>query len=94
MSNTTLQVPIEKRVRDNAAKAAKRRGFSSVQEVVRVFLNQFADDAIDIAFISPPVHLSKKNAERYDRMVDDVLSGKVKTKSFSRVEDLMGDLNA
>jgi antitoxin component of RelBE/YafQ-DinJ toxin-antitoxin module len=84
MFHATLQVPIEKQVRDKATKIAKQRGFSSVQEVVRVFLNQFAESAVDISFTPSPAQLSKKSAERYDRMVDEALSGKVKAKQFSK----------
>lgn len=94
MATATLQIPIDKRVRDNATKIARQRGFSSIQEVVRVFLSQFADRCIDISFTSPVVQLSPKNAKRYDRMVEDVLSGKVQTKAFTNVDELMLELNS
>lgn len=94
MATTTLQIPIDKSVRDNASKVAKQRGFSSLQEVVRVFLNQFADRCIDVSFTPPVVRLSDKNAKRYDRMVEEVLTGKVKTRSFTNVDDLMVELNS
>ena len=92
MATTTLQIPIAKRVRDNATKVAHQQGFSSLQEVVRVFLSKFADRCIDISFTPPIVQLSEENAKRYDRMVEDVLAGKVKTKTFSNVDDLMAEL--
>ena len=94
MATATLQIPIDKRVRDNATKVARQRGFSSIQEVVRVFLSQFADRCIDVSFSPPVVKLSEKNAKRYDRMVEDVLSGKVKTKTFTHVDDLRAELNS
>ena len=94
MNTTTLQIPIDKRVRDNAIRVAKQRGFSSVQEVVRVFLSQFADRCVDVSFTPPVIQLSEKNAKRYDRMVEDVLAGKVKTKTFTNVDALMAELNS
>ena len=94
MATTTLQIPITKRVRDNATKAAREQGFSSLQEVVRVFLSKFADRCIDVSFTPPAVQLSEKNAKRYDRMVQDVLDRKVKTKIFANVDDLMAELNS
>ena len=40
------------------------------------------------------VQLSAKNARRYDKMIEEIRSGKVKTKTFSDVSSLMEDLNS
>ena len=69
MATATLQIPIQKHLRDKAAKVAKQRGFSSLQEVVRLFLNQFADRRVDIAFNPPVVRLSEENDKRYAKIV-------------------------
>ena len=50
MSRTTLQIPLDATLRDRAEQAAKAAGFSSVQEVVRVFLNKFSRQAIEVGF--------------------------------------------
>ena len=72
---------------------AKESGFSSLQEVLRVFLAKFAKREIGVSVEQfPAVKLSAKNDRRYAKMVDDVLSGRVKTKSFDNVDDLMKDL--
>ncbi len=72
---------------------AKDSGFSSLQEVVRLMLTKFARKEIGVTFERfPKVMLSAKNDRRYAKMVDDVLSGRVKTKSFDNVDDLMKDL--
>lgn len=94
MARTTLQIPIDKRVRDNATKVARRRGFSSLQEVVRVFLNQFADQCIDVSFTSPTIQLSEKNDKRYAKMIEDYETGKLQVKSFTDVDELMKELNS
>ena len=94
MATTTLQIPIAKRVRDNAIKVARERGFSSVQEVVRVFLSQFADRCIDVSFTPPAVRLSEKNDKRYAKMVEDYKTGKLPVKSFTDVDELMKELNS
>lgn len=88
MDNTILQIPVNKNIRNQAALAAEKMGFSSLQEVVRLFLNKVAKGQIDIAF-EPTVTLSAKNDERYAKMMSDIKSGKVKTKSFSNVNSLM-----
>ncbi|MDD5147571.1 MAG: hypothetical protein PHV63_03455 [Candidatus Daviesbacteria bacterium] len=81
--NTILQVPVSKKLRDQAASSAQKMGFSSLQETVRIFLNQLASNEISITFQSPAVKLSKKNDRRYAKMISDIESGKVKLKNFS-----------
>lgn len=92
MNSTTLQIPINKNIRDQAASTAEKMGFSSLQEVVRLFLNKMAAQEIDVIF-EQTVQLSPKAAKRYDNMIDEIESGKVKIKSFSDTDSLMRDLN-
>lgn len=93
MDTTILQVPLPKNLKADAVSVAKENGFSSLQEVVRFFLTKFARKEIGVTFERfPAVKLSAKNDRRYAKMVDDVLSGRVKTKSFDNVDDLMKDL--
>ena len=86
---TILQVPIEKKLRDEAVATAEKQGFSSLQDVVRLFLAQFVDNKVAVSFTEPPVQLSKRAAKRYDKIVDEFLQGKAETKSFSSVDELM-----
>ena len=72
MSRTTLQIPLNAALRDRAEKTAKLAGFSSLQEVVRVFLNKFSTNSIDIGFYDRGVQLSKEAEARYEQMVDDI----------------------
>jgi len=94
MNTTTLQIPMQQQLRTRATKVARSHGFSSVQEMIRVFLKKMINKQIDIYFEPPAVRLSAKNARRYDKMIDDVELGRVRTKSFTNVEDLMKDLNS
>ena len=91
---TILQIPIEKKLRDQALILAEKKGFSSLQDVMRLFIAQFVENKIDVGFIEPSERLSPRAARRYDKMVDGIESGKIKTKSFTSVKDLMADLNA
>lgn len=50
--NTTLQVPIGISLKIRATKAAKAMGFSSLQEIVRVFLQKLASGQIQVEFIA------------------------------------------
>lgn len=40
MAKVILQIPMDKKLRDEATKVAKVQGFSSLQELIRVFLTQ------------------------------------------------------
>lgn len=92
MSNTILQVPLSKDLRDQAASAASKMGFSSLQEIVRVFINKVASGSLEIK-LEEPVQLSPRAIKRYNKIIDDIDSGKTKLKSFTSVKSLMKDLN-
>ncbi len=92
--NTTLQIPMDTTLRTRATKAAKIMGFSSLQESIRVWLAGIVQQTPIIRYEEPPVHLSPKAILRYNKMVDDIESGRVKTKSFTTVDALMNDLNS
>lgn len=93
MDSTILQIPIKKDLRKKATLVAEDMGFSSLQEVVRVFLKRLARKELNVSFERfPAVKLSAKNAKRYDKMIDNFYAGKLKTKSFDNVDDLMKDL--
>lgn len=92
MNNTILQVPINKNIRDQALTAAEKMGFSSLQEVVRLFLSRVAIGEINVTF-EPAVKLSDRNDKRYSKIIDEIDSGKAKVKTFTSVAALMKDLN-
>ena len=92
MNKAILQIPINENLRNRASKNASLQGFSSLQEVVRIFINKFAKDEIQFNFTEPVIYLSKKNDERYDKMVKDFEQGKNVSKSFSDVDSLMREL--
>ncbi len=91
---TIIQVPVDKKLRDQATTAAFSLGFSSIQETIRVFLRKLASRELTLSFEAPPVQLSPRAARRYDKMMRDVESGRVKTKSFTSVDALMKELNS
>lgn len=90
--NVILQVPIDKHLRDQATSSARKMGFSSLQETVRVFLCKLAEEEIKIKF-EETVVLSDKNDNRYAKMINEVRMGKVKTKTFPDTKSLMEYLN-
>ena len=90
---TIIQVPVEKKLRDEAEVVANDQGFSSLQDVVRLFLRRFAKREISVVFADEE-QLSPRAARRYDKMIRDVESGKVKPQYFSNVKDFMKSLES
>ena len=90
--NIILQVPIDKHLRDQAASSARKMGFSSLQETVRVFLCKLAEEEIKIKF-EETVKLSPSAIKRYNKLIDEIEKSKVKTKSFSNADSLIRYLN-
>lgn len=89
MDTTVLQIPINRTLRDKALSATAKMGFSSLQEMVRVFLSQIVSGEVGIKFEPKTIRLSPDNDKRYLQMVEGVKRGKVKTKTFSEVNSLM-----
>lgn len=94
MNTVTLQVPVNKSVRDSAALVAEEYGFSSLQEVVRVLLNKLAKRQLAVSIEQfPTVKLSAKNEKRYLKMMDDFRAGK-NVYYAKDVDDMMKQLHA
>lgn len=70
MSRTVLQIPINKDLKINAEEAALSQGFSSLQELVRVFLSKVASHKIEVT-LQDRVMLSERNEKRYLDMTTD-----------------------
>ncbi len=92
MQKTILQVPVNKQLKSDAEKVALRQGFSSLQEIIRVFLAQLASNQVEVT-LQKSITLSAKNERRYVKMTKDFESGK-NVYSASSVDDLLSKLNA
>ena len=93
MSKTIIQVPVTKTLRNRAALAAADFGFSSIQESIRVFLNQLAKKQISISFTPKPIQLSPQAIKRYNKITNDIESGKEKLFTANSVKELMAHLS-
>lgn len=91
MSKTVLQIPIDSTLRNEAEKAALAQGFSSLQESVRLFLKKLADGVVSVKF-EEEVKLSPRAIKRYNKILDNIESGKEKVYSAKNVDDLMKQL--
>ncbi|MDZ7586539.1 MAG: hypothetical protein U0946_02185 [Patescibacteria group bacterium] len=92
MNTTIIQVPVSKSLRNSAVAAAAEFGFSSIQESIRVFLKQLANKKLTISFAPKTVQLSPQAAARYDKMIDDIESGKEPVYKTENIDDLLDQL--
>lgn len=93
MQKTVLQIPMSKQLKDDAEKAAFEQGFSSLQEILRIFMKKLANKNIDFSFKEEEtVRLSEKNAKRYSKILKDIESGKEKVYTAKNVDDFMEQL--
>ena len=93
MNTATLQIPISRQLKLKATEIAEDQGFSSLQEIVRVFLNQLATKKIAVSF-TQQVLLSEKNDIRYGKMISEIKTGRAKLKSFTDTQTLMAYLKS
>lgn len=70
MSRTVLQIPVSKSLRSRAEEAALDYGFSSLQEIIRVFMAKLAKKAIEVTF-QEVIELSSEAKRRYQKMDED-----------------------
>ena len=96
MDNTIIQVPVSKSFRDEMALIANDLGFSSLQDLIRFNLTQIKNKIIVPTIVSKYSEnvLSPKAVARYDKMAQDIKSGKEKNVSFTNVDDMMNYLNS
>ena len=75
MDKTVLQIPVSKSLRIKAESAALDYGFSSLQEIIRVFMTKLAKRAIEVSF-QEVIKLSSEAESRYQKMDEDFSLGK------------------
>lgn len=93
MQRTVLQVPLPKELKISAEKAAEEAGFSSLQEVLRVFMKKFASKKIDLTFEEEVTYLSPRAEKRYIKIMHDIESGKEKVYTAKNANDLLEQLH-
>lgn len=94
MNRIVLQVPVTAQLRSEAEREAIRQGFSSLQDLVRLFLRKLADGLLRVNLEEEEsVQLSPKAIKRYDKMHEDFKAGR-NFYTATSVKDLMKHLNA
>lgn len=74
MSQVNLQLPVSSALKQKATKIAKEEGFSSLQEVIRLFLAKYAEKKIRLNFFSEETKKErayKKYVKRIEKIADE-----------------------
>lgn len=94
MSQTTISLPITQSTKKAAEKAATSYGFVSLTEAVKVFIQNLAKGKTSVEPKEKVVMLSKKAIKRYNKMSDDIASGKEKVYKANSVEEFIEQLRS
>lgn len=92
MDTTILQIPVEKSLRDEALIAFQKMGFSSLQDAVRLYLHKAVKGVIDFQLVDT-VQLSPRAIKRYNKLFNNIDSGKETLYEAKDVDDLMRHLH-
>lgn len=77
MNRVIVQVPMSKKLKEEASRAAAFHGLSSLQEAIRVLLTKLSHNEITLQVAhtdEPP--LSAKAHRRYAKMIKDIEAGR------------------
>ena len=98
MNTITLQIPLNANLRDQAQKQAQAMGFSSLQEAVRLFLNQLAEQSIKVRFVPqlPTEHLTSAQESHLNNVTSHIQKDLARGayKKVNTVEDMMDYLQS
>ncbi|MGH7196115.1 MAG: hypothetical protein ACREGA_05075 [Candidatus Saccharimonadales bacterium] len=95
-TDSKVQIPINKSLRDAIAKHASEQGFSSLQDFTRVLYSAVLRDNIQLGLAPADEKLSPEAETRYTAQLAE-LPSQVKSgeaKSFDNVDDFLADLHA
>lgn len=89
----TMQVPMSAQLRKRAEKKAVKEGFSSLQEVVRVMLTNYADDEFSVGMQTELHPDTLRKMEKEDKRIRRLIK-EGKTETFKSADDLMQHLKS
>lgn len=92
MAKTMLQIPMDDSLKTRATAAARAMGFSSLQESVRVWLAQIIKQTPILRYEESAVQLSPRAVRRYNKIIDDMESGKEPVYVAHSTDDLLDQL--
>ncbi len=81
--NTTLHIPVNKIIKTKAEEAVKTQGYSSLQEIIRVFLSSLARGEVKTTFSSSVELLTESQETHLNKREQQTLTAIKKGKAYS-----------
>lgn len=88
-----LQIPVSKELKIAAQQSAMEMGFSSLQEILRIFIHDLAQKTVDVVFTPKESILSEKAEKRYLKMIKNIKKSKEWYKA-ENVDEFVRQLNS
>jgi len=82
MSKVIVQVPADRKLRDKAVRAAYEYGFSSLQEMLRLFMNKIAKKELKVTIEDNVEYLTLHESAILERKYKEFLKEEKKGKTF------------
>lgn len=89
---TNLQIPIDSTLRVSAEKVALSAGYSSLQDVVRVFLTKFAKQEVKLVFVNQEPDEYLTSAQEMQLTKKFQVAKKDKSVPTESINEMMSDL--
>lgn len=82
--NTTLHIPVDRTIKTKAEAIVKTQGYSSLQEIIRVFLSSIARGEVRTTFTSPGIEFLTDSQEMHlNKREQQTLTAIKKGKAYS-----------
>lgn len=96
MSRVIVQVPTDKKLRDKATKVVQEYGFSSLQEVLRVFMAKLARREISVNLEENVEYLTRQEEAVLEQRYKQFLEEKKKGRTFTAhsVKEMMKQMTS
>lgn len=94
MQKVIVQVPTTKKLKAAATKRAEDLGFSSLQEILRLFMTKLSRGEVNVSLEENVEYLTPQENRVLERRYKEFLSDKKKGKTFTAhsVEEMMEQL--
>lgn len=98
MARTNIQVPVTTSLKQKAVARAEELGFSSIQDVIRVFLTNFTEKKLNVEFKEPEMieYISEEQYRRLEKDFKELKEAYKKGEAYevNSLDEMMAVLNS
>lgn len=96
MTKVTIQIPTDKKLKEKATKSAQEMGFSSIQEVLRVFMTKLARGEVGVSLEENVEYLTPQEEAVLERKYEEFLKEEKRGNTFTAhsAEEMIKELES